>query len=137
MQAADITRLTLSLRSPPSPCSALREAVLAQVEGAAPVSGEDGVYRGMNAYKDYRAGFRREHTIGGWGGSTAWGSGMGCAGAAQAEAHVSCPARGGHWLHAQRCCMLLTPVAAPPPHPPHCDRRGEGQWRARPAACLH
>ncbi len=51
---------------PPTFCSALREQVLAQVEGAAPVSGEDGVYRGMNAYKDYRAGFRREHTIGGW-----------------------------------------------------------------------
>ena len=50
---------------PPTFCSALREQVLAQVEGAAPVSGEDGVYRGMNAYKDYRAGFRREHTIGG------------------------------------------------------------------------
>ena len=54
------------LASLPLGRSALREQVLAQVEGAAPVSGEDGVYRGMNAYKDYRAGFRREHTIGGW-----------------------------------------------------------------------
>lgn len=48
----------------PLPCSALREQVLAQATGEAPAGGEDGVYRGMNAYKDYRAGFRREHTVG-------------------------------------------------------------------------
>lgn len=55
---------------PIPPHRALREQVLGQVEGEVPVSGEDGVYRGMNAYRDYRAGFRREHTVGAsrWGG---------------------------------------------------------------------
>ncbi|KAL4452264.1 hypothetical protein ABPG75_007926 [Micractinium tetrahymenae] len=44
---------------------ALREQVLAQARGEADVSGEgDGLYRGMNSYRDYRAGFRREHTVG-------------------------------------------------------------------------
>lgn len=44
---------------------ALREQVLRQAaEGGAPTSGADGIYRGLNAYKDYRAGFRRENTIG-------------------------------------------------------------------------
>ena len=55
---------------PPCACirRALREQVLRQVaeggEVAPPPSGEDGVYRGMNNYKDFRAGFRREHTVG-------------------------------------------------------------------------
>jgi RING finger protein 113A len=40
---------------------ARREAVLRQaVEGAE----NDGTYKGMNDYIDYRQGFRREHTIG-------------------------------------------------------------------------
>lgn len=44
---------------------ALREQVLAQADGAVAVSGgDDGLYRGMNSYKDFRAGFRREHTVG-------------------------------------------------------------------------
>lgn len=53
-------------RAPPAPSlrRALREQVLAQTEGGAPVSGEDGAYRGLNSYRDYRAGFRREQTIG-------------------------------------------------------------------------
>lgn len=37
---------------------------VADGEAAPPASGEDGVYRGMNNYKDFRAGFRREHTVG-------------------------------------------------------------------------
>jgi hypothetical protein len=37
------------------------------------VSGEDGVYRGMNNYRDFRAGFRREHTVGAEKGSGAHG----------------------------------------------------------------
>jgi RING finger protein 113A len=48
-------------------CRALREQVLRQVadgEAVTPASGEDGIYRGMNNYKDFRAGFRREHTVG-------------------------------------------------------------------------
>ncbi|KAI3438125.1 hypothetical protein D9Q98_000566 [Chlorella vulgaris] len=58
---------------------ALREQVLAQVneeDGSAQptaVSGEDGVYRGMNNYRDFRAGFRREHTVGAEKGSGAHG----------------------------------------------------------------
>lgn len=51
------------------PCrSALRERVLAQAVGEdALVSGEGDTkeYHGMNQYRDYRAGFRREHTVGG------------------------------------------------------------------------
>ena len=50
---------------------ALREQVLRQVGsgedggGGAPVSGgDDGAYRGLNNYRDYTAGFRREHTWG-------------------------------------------------------------------------
>eukprot|EP00245_Coleochaete_scutata_P003954 TRINITY_DN16060_c0_g1_i2.p1 TRINITY_DN16060_c0_g1~~TRINITY_DN16060_c0_g1_i2.p1 ORF type:complete len:200 (-),score=46.43 TRINITY_DN16060_c0_g1_i2:833-1432(-) len=43
---------------------ALREKVLKQAVGE--LSGEvadDKTYKGMNGYKDYKAGFRREHTI--------------------------------------------------------------------------
>ncbi|KAG2437604.1 hypothetical protein HYH02_011244 [Chlamydomonas schloesseri] len=41
---------------------AQREAVLKQAtDGAA--AGDDGTYKGMNAYVDYRKGFRREHTV--------------------------------------------------------------------------
>jgi RING finger protein 113A len=54
-------------------CRALREQVLSQVVEGAPVSGEDGVYRGMNNYRDFRAGFRREHTVGAEKGSGAHG----------------------------------------------------------------
>ncbi|PSC72199.1 zinc finger CCCH domain-containing 1 [Micractinium conductrix] len=46
---------------------ALRERVLAQAVGEdALVSGEGDTkeYHGMNQYRDYRAGFRREHTVG-------------------------------------------------------------------------
>lgn len=45
---------------------ALREQVLAQATGETLASGEGdgGVYRGMNNYRDFRAGFRREHTVG-------------------------------------------------------------------------
>lgn len=53
--------------SPPHPrCrSARREAVLKQgVEGALAAGNADGKYKGMNSYVDYRAGFRREHTVG-------------------------------------------------------------------------
>ncbi|GFH11474.1 hypothetical protein V8C86DRAFT_2877883 [Haematococcus lacustris] len=39
---------------------ALREAVLRQTEDGAV---DDGVYRGVNGYIDYKAGFRREHTV--------------------------------------------------------------------------
>eukprot|EP00884_Botryococcus_braunii_P020037 jgi/Botrbrau1/6717/Bobra.0324s0008.1 len=51
---------------------ALREAVLRQgvEEGAA---AEEGVYRGMKAYTDYRKGFRQEHTIASEKGSGAHG----------------------------------------------------------------
>ena len=74
---------------PPSPtlrrCRALREQVLGQVaegeEGAPLTSGEDGIYRGMNNYKDYRAGFRREHTVGAE-------KGTGSHGPLRASAHV-------------------------------------------------
>ena len=38
--------------------------MLRQATEGAKASGEDGIYRGLNNYKDYRAGFRREHTIG-------------------------------------------------------------------------
>ena len=42
---------------------ALREKVLAMATagGGAPAGVDDGIYRGMNAMVDYRAGFRREH----------------------------------------------------------------------------
>lgn len=45
-----------------SSCRALRERVLQQAEegGAA----MDDVYRGATGYRDFRAGFRREHTVG-------------------------------------------------------------------------
>ncbi|KAI7835984.1 hypothetical protein COHA_010128 [Chlorella ohadii] len=72
-RASDATRANEQETAHDRDGRALREQVLAQVEGAAPVSGEDGVYRGMNAYKDYRAGFRREHTIGAEKGSGAHG----------------------------------------------------------------
>jgi hypothetical protein len=45
-------------------CRALREKVLAQAtEGGGPPPPDD-QYRGMAGYVDYRAGFRREHTVG-------------------------------------------------------------------------
>ncbi|KAG2429293.1 hypothetical protein HXX76_011061 [Chlamydomonas incerta] len=40
---------------------ARREAVLKQATGEG--GGDDGTYKGMNAYTDYRKGFRREHTV--------------------------------------------------------------------------
>lgn len=40
---------------------AQRERVLKQATGE---TATDNQYRGMNSYVDYRAGFRREHTIG-------------------------------------------------------------------------
>lgn len=52
---------------------ALREQVLRQAAEGEAASGEDGVYRGANRYKDWRAGFRREHTIGGEKGAGAHG----------------------------------------------------------------
>jgi RING finger protein 113A len=49
----------------PPPRSARREAVLKQgTEGAEAAGNADGKYKGMNSYVDYRAGFRREHTVG-------------------------------------------------------------------------
>ncbi|KAK9806809.1 hypothetical protein WJX72_003538 [[Myrmecia] bisecta] len=52
---------------------ALREAVLRQGEDPDAVLGEEGSYKGMNNYVDYRKGFRREHTIGAEKGSGAHG----------------------------------------------------------------
>lgn len=43
---------------------ALREQVLLQQAEEGTAEAEDGKYKGMNNYIDYRAGFRREHTIG-------------------------------------------------------------------------
>lgn len=57
----------------PPPCRAQRERVLAVTSAAgagggggdAAGGGSSKTYRGMNAYKDYTAGFRREgHTVG-------------------------------------------------------------------------
>ena len=42
-------------------------------EGDPAAVGDDNQYRGMNNYVDYRAGFRREHTIGAEKGSGAHG----------------------------------------------------------------
>ena len=58
--------------SHPQPSRAVREAVLGQASGLAPAA-DDGVYRGAKAYTDYRAGFRREHTVGAEKGSGAHG----------------------------------------------------------------
>eukprot|EP00271_Cylindrocystis_brebissonii_P005180 TRINITY_DN17135_c0_g1_i1.p2 TRINITY_DN17135_c0_g1~~TRINITY_DN17135_c0_g1_i1.p2 ORF type:complete len:384 (-),score=80.94 TRINITY_DN17135_c0_g1_i1:210-1361(-) len=46
---------------------AVREKVLKNAADAlaGKGSGDDGMYRGMAAYKDHTAGFRREHTVGG------------------------------------------------------------------------
>ncbi len=56
--------VTHDMRAPTLPLRrALREAVLAQGKQGDPVA-DDGKYKGMNNYIDYRAGFRREHTVG-------------------------------------------------------------------------
>ena len=41
----------------------MREKVLANAAARADGSDDDKQYKGMNNYVDYRAGFRREHTI--------------------------------------------------------------------------
>lgn len=43
----------------------LQQAAADAAAGGEPPPGEDNVYRGMAGYKDYRAGFRREQTMGG------------------------------------------------------------------------
>ena len=50
--------------STPLLCRAIREAVLKQSAEGAEAAAADNQYKGLKAYVDYRAGFRREQTVG-------------------------------------------------------------------------